>query len=151
MIFISNAAVHQQERLLKFETSGFYQNEYALLLWTKVQYLACIFLFSFFLEFNNWNACWILESESIYLSLHSGLILGCGSDLWKHHQPDILNHIIDSLNFIHFLWARVTVFETTACLILVSYWSLAHLVSILSWSWPQVLNMVKRIQSYHCL
>lgn len=108
MIFISNAAVHQQERLLKFETSGFYQNEYALLLWTKVQYLACIFLFFFFLEFNNWNACWILESESIYLSLHSGPILGCGSDLWKHHQPDILNHIIDSLNFIHFLWARVT-------------------------------------------
>lgn len=150
MIFISNAAVRQPERLLKFETSGFYQNEYALLLWTKVQYLACIFFFLFF-----WNSIIEMHVEysslSPYLSLHSGLILGCGSDLWKHHQPDILNHIIDSLNFIHFLWARVTVFETTACLILVSYWSLAHLVSILSWSWPQVLNMVKRIQSYHCL
>lgn len=117
MIFISNAAVHQQERLLKFETSGFYQNEYALLLWTKVQYLACIFLFSFFLEFNNWNACWILESESIlksslrtdsglwlrfmkasstrYFKSHHWLTqfypfsLSQGNSFWDHCMPDL--------------------------------------------------------------
>lgn len=62
MIFISNAAVRQPERLLKFETSGFYQNEYALLLWTKVQYLACIFFFLFF-----WNS--IIEMHVEYSSL----------------------------------------------------------------------------------